>query len=73
MMLGMVEKQSFVPGTGEHPLFLNTSYSIELSASHMVPEWGSTRVNMGLEDEALFTREGARWADGYPAKLYLIK
>jgi hypothetical protein len=30
-------------------------------------------VSMGLEDEALFTKEGARWADGYPAKLYLIK
>jgi predicted small secreted protein len=55
MMLGMVEKQSFVPGTGERPLFPNTSYSIELSASHVVPEWGNTRVSMGLEDEALFT------------------
>lgn len=73
MMLGMVEKQSFVPGTGEHPLFPNTSYSIELSASHVVPEWGNTRVSMGLEDEALFTKEGARWAAGYPATLYLIK
>jgi Xaa-Pro aminopeptidase len=73
MMLGMVEKQSFVPGTGEHPLFVNTSYSIELSASHVIPEWGNTRVNMGLEDEALFTREGARWAAGYPSGLYLIR
>jgi len=73
MMLGMVEKQSFVPGTGEHPLYANTSYSIELSALHAVPEWGNARVNMGLEDEALFTREGARWADGYPARLYLVK
>ncbi len=73
MMLGMVEKQNFVPGTGEHPLFLNTSYSIELSASHVVPEWGNTKVSMGLEDEALYTKEGARWADGYPTKFYLIR
>jgi len=72
-MLGMVEKQSFVPGTGEHPLALNTVYSIELSAAHVVPEWGGTRVSMGLEDEALFTREGARWADGYPTRFYLVK
>jgi Xaa-Pro aminopeptidase/predicted small secreted protein len=73
MMLGMVEKQSFVPGTGEHPLYLNTSYSIELSASHVVPEWGNTGVSMGLEDEVFFTKEGARWADGYPTRFYLIR
>ena len=73
MMLGMTEKQSFVPGTGEHPLFPDTSYSIELSVADLVPDWGNTRVSMGLEDEALFTREGARWADGYPTQLYLIK
>ena len=73
MMLGMTEKQSFVPGTGEHPLFPNTSYSIELSVSDVVPEWGNTRVSMGLEDEALYTKDGARWADGYPTQFHLIK
>jgi len=73
MTMGMVEKQSFVPGTGERPLYPNTVYSIELSASHVVPEWGKARVSMGLEDEAIFTKDGARWADGYPTKLYLIK
>jgi Xaa-Pro aminopeptidase len=74
MTIGMTEKQSFVPGTGEHPLFPNTVFSIELSASHVVPEWGDTRVSMGLEDEAIFTKDGgARWADGYPVRLYLIK
>jgi Xaa-Pro aminopeptidase len=74
MTIGMTEKQSFVPGTGERPLFPNTVYSIELSASGLIPEWGNARVSLGLEDEAIFTREGgARWADGYPAKLYLIK
>jgi len=71
--IGMTEKQSFVPGTGDRPLYPNTVYSIELSASHVVPEWGDSRVTMGLEDEAIFTKDGARWADGYPTKLYLIK
>ena len=73
LMLGMTEKQSFVPGTGEHPLFLNTSYSIELSVAGPVAEWGNARVNMGLEDEAMYTKDGARWADGYPTQLYLIR
>jgi hypothetical protein len=73
MMLGMVEKQSFVPGTGERPLVPDTSYSIELSASLAVPEWGNARVSLGLEDEALYTGAGARWADGYPTRFYLIR
>jgi len=28
---------------------------------------------MGLEDNALFTKAGARWMDGYPTTLYLIR
>jgi Xaa-Pro aminopeptidase len=71
--IGMTEKQSFVPGTGDRPFFPDTVYSIELSAAHLVPEWGNVRARAGLEDEAIFTRDGARWADGYPAKFHLIK
>jgi Xaa-Pro aminopeptidase len=73
MMLGMVEKQSFVPGTGEHPLYPNTSYSIELSVSQSIAEWGGAKASMGLEDEALFTKAGARWADGFPTRMYVIR
>ncbi len=73
MTIGMVEKQSFVPGTGEHPLYPSTVYSIELSASGIVPEWGDAKVSLGLEDEAVFTKAGPRWVDGYPREFYLIK
>lgn len=72
-MFGMTEKQSFVPGTGERPLHLDTSFSIELSVTAAVPEWGNARVTMGLEDDALFTKAGARWMDGYPTTLHLIR
>ncbi len=73
LTIGMVEKQDFVPGTGEHPLFPNTVYSIELSVSGEIPEWNNARVTFGLEDEAVFTKEGCRWVDGYPRSFYLIK
>ena len=73
MMIGMTEKQEFVPGTGDHPLYPDTVYSIELSATATIPEWENARVSMGVEDEAVFTKDGARWVDGYPRKLYLIK
>jgi Xaa-Pro aminopeptidase len=73
MMVGMTEKQEWVPGTGEHPLYPNTVYSIELSNESNVPEWDNEPVRLGLEDEAVFTKDGIDWVDGYPRTYYLIK
>ncbi len=72
-MIGMPEKQEFVPGSGEHPLHVNTVYAMEFSVAGDVPEWGGIEVSMGLEDQAVFTAEGARFVDGYPRGLYLIR
>ena len=72
-MIGMPEKQEFVPGSGEHPLHVNTVYSMEFSVAADIPEWGGVEVSMGLEDEMVFTSEGARFVDGYPTSLYLIR
>lgn len=73
LTIGMVEKQEFVPGTGEHPLYPGTVYSIELSVAGEIPEWNNAKVTFGLEDEAMFTGEGCRWVDGYPRSFYLIR
>jgi Xaa-Pro aminopeptidase len=72
-MIGMTEKQEFVPGTGEHPLHGNTVYAMEFSVAGDVPEWGGIEVSMGLEEQAVVTDEGARFVDGYPRSLYLIR
>ncbi len=72
-MIGMPDKQEFVPGSGEHPLHADTVYSIEFSVTARVPEWDNAEVTMGLEDDAIFTASGARWIDGYPRALYLIR
>ena len=72
-MIGMPEKQAFVPGSGEHPLHANTVYSMEFSVAGDVPEWGGVEVSMGLEDEVMVTVDGARLVDGYPRSLYLIR
>lgn len=72
-MIGMPEKQEFVPGTGEHPLHADTVYAIEFSVAANVPEWGGVEVSMGLEENAIFTGGAARWADGYPRTFYLIR
>ncbi len=73
MTIGMTEKQDFVPGTGEHPLYPDTVYAIELSATAAVPEWDNVSVGMGVEDQGCYTKDGPRWVDGYPQTLYLIK
>mgnify|MGYP001819761988 CR=1 FL=1 len=72
-MIGMPEKQEFVPGTGEHPLHVNTVYAMEFSVSGDVAEWGGVEVSMGLEEQAAFTAAGARFVDGYTRSLYLIR
>ncbi len=72
-MIGMTEKQEFVPGTGEHPLHANTVYAMEFSVASEIPEWGGIEVSMGLEEQAVVTAEGARFVDGYPRQLYLIR
>ncbi len=73
MMVGMYEKQEFVPGTGDHPLYPNTVYSIELNVSCNIPEWENTPVTLGFEEEAVFTDGRVDWVDGYPRTFYLIK
>ena len=71
--MGLVEAQEGVPVQGDYPLYENTCYAIELNVSHVVPEWGNTKVTLGLEDGGVFTKDGCRWIDGYPRTFYLIK
>ncbi len=72
-MIGMPEKQAFVPGTGEHPLHADTVYAIEFSVAADVPEWDNVEVSTGFEDNAVFSGGTARWVDGYPRAFYLIR
>jgi hypothetical protein len=72
-MVGMPEKQEFVPGTGEHPLHANTVYAMEFSVAADIPEWGGIEVSMGFEEQIVATEAGTRFVDGYPRTLYLIR
>ncbi|MFO7866164.1 MAG: M24 family metallopeptidase [Candidatus Aminicenantes bacterium] len=57
----------------EYPLHYNTCYAIEFSTTTSVPEWGGQDVRIGFEEDAVFTREGCRFIDGYQKKILLIK
>jgi Xaa-Pro aminopeptidase len=58
---------------GEYPLYPNTAYSIEFSATTSVPEWDGQDVRIGYEENAIFTAEGCRFIDGHQTTLLLIK
>lgn len=72
-IIGLWDKQEGVPGLGDFPLFYDTVFSIELNAKTPVPEWGGQEVTAALEQDASFTKEGARFLDVRPTTIRLIK
>ncbi len=71
--IGLWDKQGGVPGAGDYPLWNDTVYSIELNILAAVPEWGPQEVQIALEQDAAFTKSGARFLDQRQTKLHLIK
>ena len=71
-IIGLWDKQDFVPGSGEYPLFDHTVYSIELNILKSVPEWDGQDVRIMLEEDAVLTEGGMRWLDGRQQSLHLI-
>ena len=73
MVIGITENQEFLPGTGEHPLYPNTTYAMEFNVSGEIPEWENELIRMGFEDNVIYNGKKTELIDGYPQKLYLIK
>jgi Xaa-Pro aminopeptidase len=71
--LGMTDYQQGVPGSGDYPFHANTWYSIELNATHRVPEWGGIPVRFALEEDAMLTEDGWEWVMGRQSGFYLIR
>jgi len=59
---------------GEYPLYPNTCYAIEYSATTSIPEWDGQDVRIGFEETGVFTKErGASFIDGHQAKYFVIR
>lgn len=71
--LGMTDYQNGVPGSGEYPFHPNTWYSIELNATHEVPEWGGIPVRFALEEDAMLSEQGWEWVIGRQSQFHLIR
>jgi Xaa-Pro aminopeptidase len=73
MTIGITENQEFLRGSGEHPLYPNTTYAMEFNVSGEVPEWGNKSIRMGFEDDVIFDGKKTELIDGYPQQLCIIK
>jgi len=70
--IGLWDQQGGVPGKGDYELFYNTAYSNELNVQVAIPEWNNKKIRIMLEQDIIFTKEGARFIDGRQTNLYLI-
>lgn len=57
---------------GDHPVRADTAWSIELAATHAVPEWGRQAVPFRLEEDAWFDGTRVRYLDGRQTRFHLI-
>ena len=71
-LIGLPWEQDKCPGRGDVRLQVNNSFTMELSISAPLPEWGGQEVRMALEEDVVFTREGCRPIDGRQTEFYLV-
>jgi Xaa-Pro aminopeptidase len=71
--IGMTDYQDGLPGKGDYVFLADSWHSIELSASHAVPEWDGQSVRFALEEDAMITDGGWEWINGRQDDLHLIR
>jgi Xaa-Pro aminopeptidase len=70
--LGMWDSQGGVAGSGDYPLHLNTSYSIELNNAIHIDAWNK-EIRIMLEEDAHYDASGVWYLDGRQTELLLLK
>ncbi len=70
--IGLWDQQEGVPGRGDHELYENTCYAIELNAKKKIPEWDDQEVRMSLEEDAWWTGDKLVFLAGRQKKLHLV-
>ncbi|BCS31889.1 Xaa-Pro aminopeptidase [Luteitalea sp. TBR-22] len=71
--IGMTDYQDGLPGAGDYAFEPESWHSIELSASRPVPEWDGQVVRFALEEDAVLTSTGWRWALARQDDLLLVR
>ena len=71
--IGMWDNQKPTPGTGDWPLHPDTVYAIEGNVTVSLPEWGGQRMQVMLEQGALFDGKGVQYLAGRQTTWHLIR
>ena len=71
-LMGLPWEQGDIPGRGDVIMRANTVYTVELSVTRPVPEWGGEEVTFALEQDAAFTAAGSYFLDGRQTSFHLI-
>ena len=71
-LMGLPWEQVICPGRGDVRMYYNTAYTVELSVTCPVPEWGGQEVAFPLEQDALFLESGVAYVDGRQTQFHLL-
>ncbi len=73
-LIGLWDRQQGVPGRGDVPVLADSWFSIELSATTAVPEWGGKELWVGLEEDAVVDSTGrVSWVLRRQTQFHLVK
>ena len=70
-IFGMWDAQEGISGSGDHPLYENTVYAIELNAKVFLAEWDKD-VRIMLEEAGYYGPDGFRYVNGRQTELMLV-
>lgn len=71
-LMGLPWEQERCPGRGDVKMNSNTVFTVELSVTVPVPEWGGQEIPIMLEQDAAFTENGVFFLDGRQTAFHLI-
>jgi Xaa-Pro aminopeptidase len=73
-LIGLWDRQQGVPGRGDVKLLPGTWFSIELSATTAVPEWGGKELWVGAEEDAVLDDSGrVSWVLKRQTEYHLVR
>ncbi len=73
-LIGLWDRQQGVPGRGDVLLLPGTWFSIELSATTPVPEWGGKELWVGAEEDAVIDESGkVSWVLKRQTEYHLVR
>ena len=72
-LIGLPWEQVNNPGRGDVKLVPNSAFTVELSVTMPVPEWGGEEFRLSIEQDIVFTGESVAILDGRQTRFHLVK